>query len=112
MAIGVTTDGESLKTTVSVKSGRKKLYDNEAMVVEAFKEKHIKVDLVDEDDHHFKLNWDGEKYVGNFFGTTLTCEYDVTRDFKADISAPTRNESGSTEVATRSNGGRPDRYKL
>ncbi|SVD41401.1 uncharacterized protein METZ01_LOCUS394255, partial [marine metagenome] len=55
MAIGVTTDGESLKTTVSVKSGRKKLYDNEAMVVEAFREKHIKVDLVDEDDHYFKL---------------------------------------------------------
>ena len=112
MAIGVTTDGESLKTTVSVKSGRKKLYDNEAMVVEAFKENYIKVDLVDEDDHYFKLNWDGEKYEGNFFGTTLTCQYDVTRDFKADISAPTRNESGSTVVATRSNGGRPDRYKL
>ena len=91
MSIGVTTDGESLKTTVSVKSGRKKLYDNEAMVVEAFKEKHIKVDLVDEDDHHFKLNWDGGKYVGNFFGTILSCEYEVSRDFKADISATNRN---------------------
>ena len=41
MAIAVTTDGESLKTTVNVKSGRKKLYDNEALVVEAFREKHI-----------------------------------------------------------------------
>ena len=111
MAIGVTTDGESLKTTVSVKSGRKKLYDNEAMVVEAFKENYIKVDLVDEEDHYFKLNWDGEKYVGNFFGTTLTCEYEVVRDFKADISAPNRNESGSTVYAKRSNGGRPNRYK-
>ena len=111
MAIGVTTDGESLKTTVSVKSGRKKLYDNEAVVVEAFREKHIKVDLVDEDDHYFKLNWNGEKYEGNFFGTTLTCQYDVTRDFKADISAPTRNESGPAVYAKRSNGGRPNRYK-
>ena len=111
MAIGVTTDGESLKTTVSVKSGRKKLYDNEAMVVEAFREKHIKVDLVDEDDHHFKLNWDGEKYEGNFFGTTLTSQYDVTRDFKADISATNRNESGPTVYAKRSNGGRPHRYQ-
>ena len=110
MAIVVTTDGESLKTTVSVKSGRKKLYDNEALVVEAFREKHIKVDLVDEDDHHFKLNWDGEKYEGNFFGTTLTCQYDVTRDFKADISAP-QNESGPTVYAKRSNGGRPNRYQ-
>ena len=110
MAIGVTTDGESLKTNVSVKSGRKKLYDNQALVVEAFKEKYIKVDLVDEEDHHFKLNWDGEKYEGNFFGTTLTCEYDVIRDFKADISAPERNESGPTVYAKRSKGGRPDRY--
>ena len=111
MAIAVTTDGESLKTTVNVKSGRKKLYDNEALVVEAFREKHIKVDLVDEEDHYFKLNWNGENYEGNFFGTTLTCQYDVTRDFKADISAPQRNESGPTVYAKRSNGGRPNRYK-
>jgi hypothetical protein len=109
MAIGITTGGESLKTTVGVKSGRKKLYDNEAMVVEAFKGNYIKVDLVDEEDHHFKLNWDGEQYEGNFFGTTLTCQYDVTRDFKADISAP-QNESGPTVYAKRSNGGRPNRY--
>ena len=102
---------EVLEATVSVKSGRKKLYDNKALVVEAFKEKYIKVDLVDEDDHYFKLNWDGEKYEGNFFGTTLTCQYDVTRDFKADISATNRNESGPTVYAKRSNGGRPNRYK-
>ena len=112
MAIGIQSDGSVLETTVSVKSGRKKLYENKATVVEGFNEKHIKVDLVDEDDHYFKLNWDGEKYVGNFFGTTLTCEYEVTRDFKADISAPTSGESGPAVVATRSNGGRPDRYKL
>ena len=112
MGIGVQSDGSSLETTVSVKSGRKKLYENKATVVEGFNEKHIKVDLVDEDDHYFKLNWDGEKYVGNFFGTTLTCEYEVTRDFKADISAPTSGESGPAVVATRSNGGRPARYKL
>ena len=109
MAIGIQSDGESLKTTVNVKSGRKKLYENVAHVVEAFREKHIKVDLVDEDDHYFKLNWNGEKYEGNFFGTTLVCQYDVTRDFKADISAP-QNESGPTVYAKRSNGGRPDRY--
>ena len=110
MAIGIQSDGESLKTTVNVKSGRKKLYENVAHVVEAFREKHIKVDLVDEDDHYFKLNWNGEKYEGNFFGTTLTCQYDVTRDFKADISASQRNELGPTVYAKRSNGGRLDRY--
>ena len=116
MAIGVTTGGESLKTTVSVKSGRKKLYDNQAVVVEAFREKHIKVDLVDEDDHHFKLNWNGEKYEGNFFGTTLTCQYDVTRDFKAEISAKAEFDASNQisiepSYASRSKGGRPNRYK-
>ena len=111
MAIGIQSDGESLKTTVDVKSGRKKLYENVAHVVEAFREKHIKVDLVDEDDHYFKLNWNGENYEGNFFGTTLTCQYDVARDFKADISASQGNESGQTVYAKRSNGGRPNRYK-
>ena len=110
MAMDIQSDGESLKTTVSVKSGRKKLYENLAHVVEAFHEKYIKVDLVDEDDHYFKLNWNGEQYEGNFFGTTLTCQYDVTRDFKADISA-SQNESGPTVYANRSNGGRPNRYK-
>ena len=111
MAIASESDGSVLETTVSVKSGRKKLYDNKAIVVEAFKEKYIKVDLVDEDDHYFKLNWDGGQYEGNFFGTTLTCQYDVTRDFKADISASNRNESGPTVYAKRSNGGRPNRYQ-
>ena len=114
MAIDIQSDGESLKTTVSVKSGRKKLYDNQALVVEAFREKHIKVDLVDEDDHYFKLNWNGENYEGNFFGTTLTCQYDVTRDFKTDKSAPQikqQTESGPVVHAMKSTGGRPNRYK-
>jgi hypothetical protein len=109
--VTVTVDNKSLETTVSVKSGRKKLYDNRAFVVEAFREKYIKVDLVDEDDHHFKLNWEDGQYVGNFFGTTLICTYEVKRDFKADISAPKRNEAGPAVVAVRSNGGRPNRYK-
>ena len=112
MAIGIQSDGESLKTSVSVKSGRKKLYDNVAHVVEAFREKHIKVDLVDEDDHFFKLNWNGEKYEGNFFGTTLTCQYDVVRDFKAEIETGPENIRVAEAVyATKSNGGRPNRYK-
>ena len=110
MAVTITTDGESLKTTVSVKSGRKKLYDNQALVIEAFREKHIKVDLVDEDDHYFKLNWNGEQYEGNFFGTTLTCHYDVVRDFKTDISTEIRR-ADEVIYAKKSNGGRPNRYK-
>ena len=113
MAIDIQSDGESLKTTVSVKSGRKKLYDNQALVVEAFREKHIKVDLVDEEDLYFKLNWNGYQYEGNFFGTTLTCQYDVTRDFKVDILPKPGQQSDSVPIVsvTRSSGGRPNRYK-
>jgi len=113
MAISAQSDGESLKTTVNVKSGRKKVYENAAHVVEAFRDKYIKVDLVDEEDHYFKLNWDGKQYEGNFFGTTLTCQYDVTRDFKTDKSAPPRqqNVTGPVVRVTKSSGGRPNRYK-
>ena len=113
MAIDIKSDGESLKTTVSVKSGRKKLYDNQALVVEAFREKHIKVDLVDEEDHFFKLNWNGKQYEGNFFGTTLICQYDVTRDFKVDILPKPGQQGDSVPIVSvnRSSGGRPNRYK-
>ena len=113
MAIDIQSDGESLKTTVSVKSGRKKLYENLAHVVEAFHEKYIKVDLIDEEDHFFKLNWNGKQYEGNFFGTTLTCQYDVTRDFKVDIMPRPGQQGESTPVVSvnRSSGGRPNRYK-
>ena len=113
MAISAQSDGESLKTTVNVKSGRKKVYENAAHVVEAFRDKYIKVDLVDEEDHYFKLNWDGKQYEGNFFGTTLTCQYDVIRDFKAEISKAESEVARVAEViyAKKSNGGRPIRYK-
>ena len=112
MAVDIQTDGDFIKTTVNVKSGRKKLYENIAHVVEAFREKYIKVDLVDEDDHFFKLNWDGKQYEGNFFGTTLTCQYNVVRDFKAEIeSAPENVRVAEAVYATKSNGGRPNRYK-
>ena len=111
--VSVQSGGEALLTTVNVKSGRKKLYENIAHVVEAFHEKYIKVDLVDEDDHFFKLNWNGKQYEGNFFGTTLTCQYDVTRDFKVDIMPKPQQQGESTPVVSvnRSSGGRPNRYK-
>ena len=114
MAVDIQTDGDFIKTTVNVKSGRKKLYENIAHVVEAFREKYIKVDLVDEDDHFFKLNWDGKQYEGNFFGTTLTCQYNVTRDFKVDLLPKPQLEGGESVPVisvARSSGGRPNRYK-
>ena len=105
--------GEFLKTVVSVKAGRKKVYENDAYVVEAFREKYIKVNLTDMEDHHFQLNWNGFMYEGNFFGTTLTCQYDVTRDFKVDIMPKPQQQGESTPVVSvnRSSGGRPNRYK-
>ena len=113
-SIGISdeSDNKLLSTTVSVKSGRKKVYEADAHIVEAFKEKYIKVNIVDEDDHHFQLNWSGFMYEGNFFGTTITCQYEVTRDFKADLSVPERKESGPVVAVSRSKGGRPDIYKL
>ena len=112
MAIGIQSDGSVLETTVSVKSGRKKLYDNKAKVVEGFREKHIKVDLVDEDDHYFKLNWNGSAYEGTFFGTTITSSYVVERDFKAELTFQgERKEVGEVVTALRSKGGRPNRYQ-
>ena len=112
MGIGVQSDGSSLETTVSVKSGRKKLYENKATVVEGFNEKHIKVDLVDEDDHYFKLNWNGSAYEGTFFGTTITSSYVVERDFKAELTFQgERKEVGEVVTALRSKGGRPNRYQ-
>ena len=105
--------GEFLKTVVSVKAGRKKVYENDAYVVEAFREKYIKVNLTDMEDHHFQLNWNGFMYEGNFFGTTLTCQYDVTRDFKVDILPKPEQQGDSAPIVsvTRSSGGRPNRYK-
>ena len=104
--------GEFLKTNVSVKSGRKKAYDNDAYVVEAFKNNYIKVNLDDEDDHYFKLNWNGSAYEGTFFGTTITSSYVVERDFKAELTFQgERKEVGEVVTAVRSKGGRPNRYQ-
>ena len=102
--------GEFLKTKVTVKSGRKKAYDNNAYVVEALKNNYIKVNLDDEDDHYFKLNWNGSAYEGTSFGTTITSSYIVEKDFKADFKFEERNTTTVVTTAKRSKGGRPNRY--
>ena len=71
--------------------------------VEAFKEKYIKVDIVDEADHVFELRWIGFMYEGKFLDMTMTCQYKVEKDFSAvktthgtDLQAPVviRKKSG------------------
>jgi hypothetical protein len=77
----------NMETEVSIQLNKKKKVTKEALVVEGFKNKYIKVDL---DDHVFTLNWNGFMYEGTFLEMTITCQYNVKRDFSA----------GKTKVAT------------
>ncbi len=72
-----------LDTVVNVQVNKRKKLQKNAKVIEAFKNKYVKVDI---DDHAFHLLWDsGSKYVGNFLETVLSCEYTVEKDFTAVI---------------------------
>ena len=92
-----------METEVIVQVNKRKKVTKEALVVEGFKEKYIKVDLVDEDDHVFTLKWNGFMYEGKFLDMTMTCQYKVEKDFSAvktthgtDLQAPVviRKKSG------------------
>ena len=72
-----------METEVVVQVNKRKKVTKEALVVEGFNEKYIKVDLVDEDDHVFTLKWNGFMYEGRFLEMTMTCQYKVERDFSA-----------------------------
>ena len=88
---------------VVIQVNKRKKVNKEAMVVEAFKEKYIKVDIVDEEDHVFELRWNGFMYEGKFLDMSMTCQYKVEKDFSAvktthgtDLQAPVviRKKSG------------------
>ena len=92
-----------MNTEVDIQVNKRKKVNKEAMVVEAFKEKYIKVDIVDEADHVFELRWNGFMYEGKFLDMTMTCQYKVEKDFSAvkkthgtDLQAPVviRKKSG------------------
>ena len=72
-----------MKTEVVIQVNKRKKVTKEALVVEGFKEKYIKVDLVDEDDHVFELKWNGFMYEGTFLEMSMTCQHNVERDFSA-----------------------------
>ena len=96
-----------LDTEVIIQVNKRKKVTKGATVVEAFKEKYIKIDLHDEDDHVFELKWNGFMYEGTFLEMSLTCQYDVERNFSAvKTSYGTRQQPIR---ARRRRSGRPSR---
>ncbi|MBT6699735.1 MAG: hypothetical protein HOB15_04930 [Flavobacteriales bacterium] len=95
----------NMKTEVVIQVNKRKKVTKEALVVEGFKEKYIKVDLVDEDDHVFELKWNGYMFEGTFLEMSMTCQYNVERDFSATKTA--KGTGRKPVVARRSRSGRP-----
>ena len=95
----------NLDTIVNIQVNKRKKVNKEAKVVEAFREKYIKVDLVDEDDHVFELKWNGFMFEGSFLDMSMTCQYSVERDFS--ISKTTHGTGQKATVVRRSRSGRP-----
>jgi hypothetical protein len=95
----------NLNTEVITQINKRKKVSSNATVIEAFKEKYIKVDLHDEDDHVFEMKWNGFMYEGTFLGMSMTCQYNVERDFSA---IKTTYGTGQQPVlAKRSRSGKP-----
>jgi len=98
-----------LKTTIDyVPAGKKKAKQYDALVVEAFKDKHITVEVADVSSFPIKLIWDKSLYSAITFGNKITCEYTIIRDF----TATKREVRGNTtqmksEVVSRRTSGRP-----
>ena len=93
----------NMNTEVIVQVNKRKKIVRNALVVEGFHERYIKVNLVDEDDHVLELKWNGFMYEGKFLDMPMTCQYKVEKDFSAvktthgtDLQAPVviRKKSG------------------
>ena len=95
----------NLDTIVNIQVNKRKKVNKEAKVVEAIREKYIKVDLVDEDDHVFELKWNGFMYEGKFLDMSMTCQYKVERDFS--ITKTAHGSGLKPSVVRRSRSGRP-----
>ena len=94
-----------MDTIVTIQVNKRKKVQLPALVVEAFNSRWIKVDIIDEDDHVFKLNWNGAFFEGTFLDMNISSTYEVRRNFSA-----TKTSEGSRRPAVkarRSNSGRP-----
>ena len=95
----------NLDTVVSIQVSKRKKVVKNAKVVEAFKEKYIRVDIEDEDSHVFQLKWNVDKYEGKFLDMIISCQYNAERDFSA---VKTTHGTGlQATVVRRSRSGRP-----
>lgn len=74
---------QKLDAVVTIQVSKRKKVKKDATVIEAFNHKYIKVDM--DDNHIFCLTWDKTQslYTGSFLEQTLSCAYDVQRDFTA-----------------------------
>ena len=95
----------NMNTEVIIQVNKRKKVTKEAKVVEAFKERYIKVDLVDEDDHVFELKWNGFMFEGKMLDMSMTCLYNVVREFSAVKT--THGTGQEATVVRRSRSGRP-----
>ena len=95
----------NMNTEVIIQVNKRKKVTKEAIVIEAFKEKYIKVDLVDEDDHIFELKWNGFMFEGKMLDMSMTCQYNVEKDFSAVKT--THGTGQKSSVVRRSRSGKP-----
>ena len=94
-----------LKTVVKYKAkGNKTFKDYDAIVTEAVKGQYITVEI-EEMIGQFSLEWDSFMYVADFFGNTVTCDYEVTRNFTA--KKVSENSTQPTVVVKRKQSGKP-----
>ena len=95
----------NMDTEVVVQVNKRKKMARKALVVEAFHQRYIRVNLVDEDDHVFELKWNGFMYEGKFLDMSMTCQYKVERDFS--ITKTAHGSGLKPSVVRRSRSGRP-----
>ena len=93
-----------LKTVVKYRAkGNKTFKDYDAIVTEAIKGQYITVEI-EEMIGQFSLEWDSFMYVADFFGNTVTCDYEVTRNFTA--KKVSENSNKPTVVVNRKQSGK------
>ena len=98
-------DESKLKTVVKYRAkGNKTFKDYDAIVTEAIKGQYITVEI-EEMTGQFSLEWDSFMYVAAFFGNTVTCDYEVTRNFTA--KKVSENSNQPTVVVKRKQSGKP-----
>ena len=94
-----------LKTVVKYRAkGNKTFKDYDAIVTEAVKGQYITVEI-EGMGGYIVLLWDSFMYVADLFGNTVTCDYEVTRNFTA--KKVSENSNQPTVVVKRKQSGKP-----